>query len=159
GGKITTYRKLAEHAVNKLCEVFSDAGDAWTKQVPLPGGEFASKQQLTDELNQAFPWLSDKQVQRFVRQYGKLCYVFLQGKSSVSELGQDFGSGMHQAEVDYLIEHEWARTLEDVIWRRTKQGLRLSEAQKANLEQYIVEKVSTMTSQISDSVSDVKAVS
>ena len=77
----------------------------------------------------------------------------------MSELGQDFGSGMHQAEVDYLIEHEWARTLEDVIWRRTKQGLRLSEAQKANLEQYIVEKVSTMTSQISDSVSDVKAVS
>lgn len=159
GGKITTYRKLAEHAVDKLCSVFPDSGEAWTKQVPLPGGDFTDPIQLCDELSAQFPWLTAHQIKRFVRQYGRLCYKFLKNKASVDTLGQDFGNGMHQAEVDYLIEHEWARTLEDVIWRRTKEGLRLTDSEKLVLEQYIQQKVAGLVSVNVNCVAGVNAVS
>ncbi|MDO6566681.1 glycerol-3-phosphate dehydrogenase [Alteromonas sp. 1_MG-2023] len=137
GGKITTYRKLAEHAVDKLVTLFPKAGKAWTKEVPLPGGAFADKATLLSELKQDYPWLPAEVCVRYVRQYGLLCKLFLSGKTSLSEMGEDFGSQFFQAEVDYLIEKEWALTLEDVIWRRTKHGLRLTDSQKSHLESYL----------------------
>lgn len=137
GGKITTYRKLAEHAVDKLVTCFPKAKKAWTKEVPLPGGAFESQASLVAELTQTYPWLPITQAQRYARQYGLLCNKFLKNASSLDELGTDFGAGLYQAEVDYLINHEWAMSLEDIIWRRTKHGLRLTEEQKAELTTYI----------------------
>jgi len=141
GGKITTYRKLAEHAVDKLCTLYPRAGKAWTKEVPLPGGAFENQETLCANLEAQYPWLPEAARVRYVRQYGLLCSKFLKGKQTLSDLGEDFGAHLYQAEVDYLIQYEWAYTLDDIIWRRTKQGLRLTEAQKQRLQTYVSEKV------------------
>ena len=137
GGKITTYRKLAEHAVDKLSTLFPKAGQAWTKGVPLPGGAFSDKGTLLKELEQKFSWLPESLATRYVRQYGMLCFKFLNGKTALTDMGQNFGHDLFQAEVDYLIKHEWAMTLEDVIWRRTKLGLRLNQRDQQQLDAYI----------------------
>ena len=142
GGKITTYRKLSEHAVDKLVSCFPKAKKAWTKEVPLPGGAFESQESLVAQLTSEFSWLDNAIAERYARQYGLLCYKFLKGKVSVDAMGTHFGAGMYQAEVDYLIECEWACCLEDVIWRRTKHGLRLDKAQQEALSSYISMKVS-----------------
>lgn len=148
GGKITTYRKLAEHAVDKLVTCFPKAKKAWTKEVPLPGGAFESQAALVKSLIAQYPWLPESLAQRYARQYGLLCKKFLGDSTSADMLGTDFGSGLYEAEVDYLIESEWAMTLEDVIWRRTKHGLRLDEQQKAVLSAYIEQKVNGSASSI-----------
>ncbi|KXJ60043.1 MAG: glycerol-3-phosphate dehydrogenase [Alteromonas sp. Nap_26] len=137
GGKITTYRKLAEHAVDKLVTCFPRAKRAWTKEAPLPGGTFTSQTELVAKLTSEFPWLGESLAQRYARQYGLLCYKFLKGATSLDALGKDFGASLFKAEVDYLIVHEWAMSLDDVIWRRTKHGLRLSDIQKSELKAYI----------------------
>jgi len=140
GGKITTYRKLAEHAVDKLVTRFPKAKKAWTKEVPLPGGAFEDHASLVTKLTREYPWLSKDIAERYARQYGLLCQKFLKEKTSVDSMGVDFGAGMYQAEVDYLIDCEWACTVDDVIWRRTKHGLRLDSTQKEALSQYIAQK-------------------
>lgn len=145
GGKITTYRKLAEHAVDKLVTCFPKAKKAWTKEVPLPGGAFEDQASLVSKLISEFPWLEQSIAQRYARQYGLLCYKFLKGVTSVKEMGEDFGFGMYRAEVDYLIDCEWAYTIEDVLWRRTKHGLRLNKTQQEVLAQYISSKVAGTT--------------
>ena len=142
GGKITTYRKLAEHAVDKLTSLFPKAGKAWTKDVPLPGGAFTNKEDLIKQLQHDYPWLSESLGVRYARQYGMLCIKFLEGKHGLDSMGENFGADMYKAEVDYLIDHEWAMSLEDVIWRRTKHGLRLNQSEQANLESYITSRVS-----------------
>ncbi len=141
GGKITTYRKLAEHAVDKLVGCFPQASKSWTKNIPLPGGDFESQSTLANALTQEFPWLRKQLAQRYARQYGLLSYEFLRGAYLIEAMGTDFGANLFQAEVDYLIDHEWAMTLEDVIWRRTKHGLRLTSSQQRELEKYIDQKV------------------
>jgi len=145
GGKITTYRKLAEHAVDKLTTLFSQAGKAWTKEVPLPGGAFSDKKTLLNALKLKFPWLPESLCIRYVRQYGMLCFKFLNAKSSIDEMGENFGADLFQAEVDYLMNHEWAMTLEDVLWRRTKHGLRLTSKQQDRLEDYIQTNLDDLT--------------
>ncbi|EPJ48290.1 MAG: glycerol-3-phosphate dehydrogenase [Osedax symbiont Rs1] len=137
GGKITTYRKLSEAAVDKLCQFFPKAGAAWTKDSVLPGGDFSDKQHLQASLEQQYPWLASSLITRYVRSYGTLCQQFLTGKTAVADLGPDFGAGLYQLEVDYLINQEWAMCLEDVIWRRTKMGMYLSTEQKQQLDQYL----------------------
>jgi glycerol-3-phosphate dehydrogenase len=144
GGKITTYRKLAEHAVDKLVSCFPRAKKAWTKEAPLPGGAFSDKTSLKSELQLSYPWLPASVIERYGRQYGLLCHKFLTGVTSVDGLGQDFGAQLYQAEVDYLIHFEWAQTVEDVLWRRTKHGLRLNDEQKRALSQYIEGKVASL---------------
>ncbi|WP_334048894.1 glycerol-3-phosphate dehydrogenase [Alteromonas gracilis] len=141
GGKITTYRKLAEHAVDKLVTCFPKAKKAWTKEVPLPGGAFTDQASLIKKLTSEFPWLDKSIAERYARQYGLLCYKFLTGLTSLEEMGEDFGAGLYRAEVDYLIDWEWACTLEDVIWRRTKHGLRLDKSQQTALAQYIASNI------------------
>ena len=142
GGKITTYRKLAEQAVNTLATHFPKAGKAWTKTVPLPGGSFSSQYTLTAELAYQYPWLPESLIARYVRQYGLLCKRFLSDKTSIQDMGIDFGNNLYQAEIDYLYESEWAHSAEDILWRRTKQGLRLSQAQVARVAGYMVGKCS-----------------
>jgi glycerol-3-phosphate dehydrogenase len=138
GGKITTYRKLSEAAVNKLCDFFPNARKAWTKNAVLPRGDFESRPQLLTLLEQTYPWLPQQNLTRYVRSYGTLCHDFLSKAHGIDDLGKDFGAGLYEIEVDYLIASEWAVTLEDIIWRRSKMGIYLSDEQKQTLHAYVV---------------------
>ncbi|MDP5030389.1 glycerol-3-phosphate dehydrogenase C-terminal domain-containing protein [Paraglaciecola sp.] len=126
--------------MNQLIRFFPKAGKAWTKDRCLPGGDFSSREALSHKIIDQYPWLSPLLLKRYLRQYGLLCEHILRDKQSLSELGRDFGCDMYQSEVDYLIEKEWARSLNDIIWRRTKHGLRLNDEQKAVLNLYIKSK-------------------
>ena len=137
GGKITTYRKLAEAATNAMCEHFPQAGRAWTKSATMPGGDFSDHQSLNTELASQYPWLPELVRKRYVRTYGTLTHELLKGIDSVAAMGTHFGATLYGCEVDYLINNEWAMTAEDILWRRTKQGLRLSKEQKQQLEGHI----------------------
>lgn len=139
GGKITTYRKLAETALNSLQRFFPQAGGAWTAAAALPGGDMLSPITFTAELKQHYPWLPDSLRQRYLRSYGSLTHSLLQGRQGIADLGQPFGGQLYQAEVDYLQTHEWARCADDVLWRRTKQGLYLTPDQYQQLDTYLNE--------------------
>ena len=137
GGKITTYRKLAEAATDAIVQFFPNAGKRWTKSATFPGGNFKDHQSLHSSFKKDFPWLADSIIRRYVRLYGTLASTFLKNASEESHLGKYFGCDLYQVEVDYLIDHEWASTLEDIIWRRTKLGLVLSDEQRTQLEDYL----------------------
>lgn len=138
GGKITTFRKLSEFAVDTLVTHFPRAKKPWTKSVAFPGGNFESKEQLLADLAKEFPWLPTAIAKRYVRVYGTLCRPFLQNAKSLEGMGKDFGAGLYQSEVDYLVNYEWAYNADDILWRRTKLGLRMSKEQKRVLEDYVV---------------------
>lgn len=137
GGKITTYRKLAEAATNAICRYFPDAGSAWTRHGKLPGGDFANQDKLKDALRQQYHWLPEALIKRYARTYGTLVRYFLEGCSSLQDLGENFGAGLYQAEVDYLIKREWVVELDDLIWRRTKLGLVLTQQEQTRLSEYL----------------------
>lgn len=135
GGKITTYRELAEHAMQKLAPYFSNMGPAWTATTPLPGGKINSAKQYGEKLHAQFPFLDKVMLQRYAHSYGALANTILQGVSSVEDLGQNFGHSLYAKEVDYLVQHEWAQTAEDILWRRSKLGL--FKIDQAALETYL----------------------
>jgi glycerol-3-phosphate dehydrogenase len=137
GGKITTYRKLAQTVVDKLQPYFPALGPCLTTQEPLPGGDFNDNKQLLVQIQQRYPWLDKSLCQRFVRTYGTLTWQLLAGKQHTADLGQRFTEGLWQAEVDYLVQYEWATTADDILWRRTKLGLTCSSAEKAQLSAYL----------------------
>ncbi|WP_413284753.1 glycerol-3-phosphate dehydrogenase [Vibrio sp. MA40-2] len=137
GGKLTTYRKLGQAAVDKLEPFFPDMDPAWTKNATLPGGDFTSREKLTSILRAQYPWLEDKVAQRYVKAYGTIALTILAEKSDITSLGRHFGHGLYQAEVDYLVEHEWAVSVEDILWRRSKLGLEFSQEESAILESYL----------------------
>ncbi|MBH5321844.1 glycerol-3-phosphate dehydrogenase [Aurantiacibacter sediminis] len=140
GGKITSYRHVAEDAVNKLAERLPVLkGASWTGKEPLPGGDFAFTAQpiLFDVLREDYPFLSDTDVVRIGRAYGTRAGDWLGDAKSWSDLGRNFGAGLTEAEVDYLGRVEWAQTAEDVLWRRTKQGVHMSEAEQAGLREFM----------------------
>ncbi|MEO0653785.1 MAG: glycerol-3-phosphate dehydrogenase [Pseudomonadota bacterium] len=139
GGKITTYRRLAEGALEKIKRHFPGTPGEWTAGVPLPGGNFPvdGVERLVSGLARDFPFLEDRQARRLVRAYGLEARAVL-GDARVSEdLGEDFGAGITARELDWAVAHEWVRTAEDFVWRRTKLGLRLSEAQVARIDAYL----------------------
>jgi len=139
GGKITTYRKLAEQALNKLQAYFPHMSAAWTAQAHLPGGDLAGLTftEFVHSCQQQYPWLPEDLLQRYAKSYGSYLTRILQTASSLRDLGKAFGAGLYAKEVDYLINHEWAQTLDDVIWRRTKCGLLLTAPQQLELAHYI----------------------
>lgn len=137
GGKITTYRKLAEAATNAICRFFPAATGPWTRDAVLPGGNFDHHDSLNAALARQFPWLPAAMRARFVRTYGNLCHHFLDGCTQLDDLGPAIGASLHQKEVDYLVAQEWAHTVEDIIWRRTKLGLYLTDAEQARLQAYL----------------------
>jgi glycerol-3-phosphate dehydrogenase len=94
-------------------------------------------QAFAQKLMQEFPFLTQAQAKRFTGSYGTQAYVLLGEAASVSDLGECFGQDLYQKEVDYLIEHEWARTAEDILWRRSKLGLEFTTEQCARLESYL----------------------
>ena len=137
GGKITTYRKLAEAAMKKLDGVFPGLAGPWTKAVPLPGGDFVSVPVLRKELQQKAPWLPGDIVERWIKLYGSLAYTIIGQATDLADMGRDFGHGLFAREIDYLVANEWALTAEDILWRRTKLGLRFTTEETAELEAYL----------------------
>jgi glycerol-3-phosphate dehydrogenase len=140
GGKITSYRHVAEEAVSKLARrVPALAGPAWTGREPLPGGDFPRDQQaqLIAGLRGEYPFLSERHARRIGRAYGTRAARWLGSAKGSADLGRAFGAGLSEAEVDYLRREEWARTAEDVLWRRTKLGLHMSSAEQAVLAEYL----------------------
>ncbi|MAF15271.1 MAG: glycerol-3-phosphate dehydrogenase [Marinomonas sp.] len=138
GGKITTYRQLALSAMKDLKEYYPNMGKEWTHAHPLPGGDMSNDHQaFAQKLLQEFPFLTQAQAKRFTGSYGTQAYVLLGEATSVGDLGECFGQDLYQKEVDYLIEHEWARTAEDILWRRSKIGLEFTTEQCARLESYL----------------------
>ncbi len=138
GGKITTYRRLAEAALEELAPYlpphpFNGRKAGWTGREPLPGGDFAvgETDAVTAVLLRSHPWLARGQAARLVSTYGSEAASILAGAKSAFDLGEDFGSGLTETEIRYLISQEWAVTAEDVLWRRTKLGLVLSDAEAA----------------------------
>ncbi|NDV99912.1 MULTISPECIES: glycerol-3-phosphate dehydrogenase [unclassified Salipiger] len=136
GGKITTYRRLAESALEKIGEHISLSKGAWTAGVPLAGGDFPvdGVAALVQGLRGKYPFLSDTWALRLVRAYGTEAEKLLGKAKGAEDLGRDFGATLTEAEVIWLMRHEFARTAEDVVWRRTKLGLRLSEEEISALD-------------------------
>ncbi|MCP4818596.1 MAG: glycerol-3-phosphate dehydrogenase [Shimia sp.] len=140
GGKITTYRKLAESAMEKLVPFFEQATDDWTAGVAMPGGGFGvdEVEALIASLQADYPFLTPAWAKRLVRAYGTDARVILGDARLVEDLGAAFGATLTAAEVDWLVSHEFACSAEDIVWRRSKMGLRLSEGEIATLEAYVV---------------------
>ena len=145
GGKITTYRRLSEHALEKIEEFLGAKGTPWTTNAALPGGEFeatAFEQELS-RLLAAYPFLEMSHARRLMRLYGTRARKILGDAKAVSGLGKYFGSDLYEAELRYLQANEWAVTAEDVLWRRTKRGLHLSAEQIAEVERFLREEHET----------------
>lgn len=137
GGKVTTYRVLAEDVVNKLRPYFLNMRGPWTRTALLPGGDFEMGESLFAELASKYSWLGPDLIDRWRRSYGTLAFEIVGKASSMSEMGVNFGQNLYQREVDYLCREEWAQCAEDILWRRTKLGLVFTEKQTQSLDNYI----------------------
>ncbi len=144
GGKITTYRRLAEAALHKIGEVFPNLGSGWTASAALPGGDFPVDgfETLVDALQERFGFLNDRWAKRLIRAYGTDAREVLGDANSRDDLGQCFGADLTQREVEWLICKEYARTAEDIVWRRSKLGLRLTKEQIQNLDGWMADYLS-----------------
>ena len=129
GGKITTYRRLAEHALDELC-----GGRHWTATEPLPGGNITDFDVFLKAQTQRYSWLPPELLARYARTYGTRMDVFLQHSKGLGDLGRHLGDDVYEAEIYYLVGAEWARTAEDILWRRTKLGLHVSPDTVHNLK-------------------------
>lgn len=145
GGKLTTHRRLSEEAVERIEGVLGKRGKPWTKTAKLPGGDFAPTDFAGEvsRLAARYPGFSPKLLTRLVRLYGTKAAILLGSARTAEELGAMFGDDLSAREVDYLVEHEWARTAEDVLWRRTKLGLKTSAADATALADYLARRVAT----------------
>ena len=125
GGKITTYRRLAESALTHVESALGKRKNSWTENAALPGGDFPTdgSERLVQDLQRQYSFIDDRVIRRMVRNYGTLTRAILGTAKNVDDLGINFGAGLFAAEVRYLVENEWARSVEDVLWRRTKRGL------------------------------------
>ena len=142
GGKLTTYRKLGQAAVDQLAPYFPAMAQAWTKEATLPGGDFNNRDELQQKLTVQYPWMSTNTLRRWVRAYGTHSQLILEEKSSINDLGIHFGHDLYQAEVDYLVDQEWAISSDDILWRRSKLGLELSQHEVEQLTQYLSKETS-----------------
>jgi glycerol-3-phosphate dehydrogenase len=139
GGKLTTSRHLSEEVVDGFAKLIGQKGPRWTHGAKLPGGEFETTgfEAEVRKLAGRYPWLEAKLARRLTRLYGTRAVVLLGEASGVADLGESFGADLFAREVDYLTREEWAHTAEDVLWRRTKLGLRVSQADIDRLAAYL----------------------
>ena len=139
GGKITTYRKLAESMMDRIAEVIGTKGKEWTANATLPGGDFdpLGFENLVEEYVSRYPFLEPQHIARLVRLYGTKTPCVLGGATTLTDLGKDFGMGLYQKEVEYLIENEWAKTVDDIIFRRTKLGIGMNPKIRIQLTSFI----------------------
>ncbi len=134
GGKITTFRKLSEHALQRLAKFFPQMGADWTASATLPGGEIpdADYVSFSETLRERYPWMPRRLVHHYGRLYGARTGKVVGGATSLAGLGRHFGASLYEAEVRYLVANEWARRADDILVRRTKEGLHMSEQQRAD---------------------------
>ncbi len=142
GGKLTTYRRLAEHAMEKLQPFYPKLGPGWTHGKPLPGGDFTSLEALLADLLARYPQLDAAWLRRLARRHGSHLSALLGDAKTIADLGEDFGGGLYAIEVDWLMRREWALDADDVLWRRTKCGLRVTAAQRERLAAWMADRAS-----------------
>lgn len=136
GGKITTYRRLAEKVVNRLIPFFPRRGGPWTDAAPLPGGDIpgADFELFVIELGRRYPWLPDTHLLGLARRHGSLLPALMGEARALEDMGQHFGVGLYERELAWFREKEWAATADDALWRRSKFGLLLDASARADVE-------------------------
>ena len=144
GGKITTYRRLAEHVLEKIEAVLGPKGKSWTKHGTMPGGDFpvTGFDSFVQSLASSYPFLDQRRVTRLARLYGTKARVLLGSAKALADLGPQFGPDLTGSEVDYLVANEWALEADDILWRRTKTGLQANPAAQKALADYLKIKTS-----------------
>jgi glycerol-3-phosphate dehydrogenase len=152
GGKITTFRKLAEAAVARLQETLPVKGKPWTARAALPGGDFAVTdfEKLVGAIVGDYPFLARETARRLVRAYGTRTRQLLGKAQSAEDLGRVFGADLTEAEVDYLMCEEWARAAADVVWRRSKLGLRMTDQEIAALDTWMADRARELNLQAAE---------
>lgn len=138
GGKITTFRELAERGMREIRHIFPDMGKDWTECAPLPGGDMpnADYSAFRETLKAEFPWMTRQLREYYGRRYGTLTRHIVGTANSVDGLGRYFGARLYEAEVRWLVKNEWAVTAEDIIWRRTKHRLDMSASEIAAFREW-----------------------
>jgi glycerol-3-phosphate dehydrogenase len=142
GGKITTFRRLAEAAMDRIAPLFPGLKPAWTASASLPGGDFPwdGFAALRDDLLRRFPFLTEATATRLTRAYGTRATEIL---GDARSLGRVFGADLSEREVDWLVQTEWARTAQDILWRRSKLGPRFAPEDVSALEDHLAARVSS----------------
>jgi len=145
GGKITTYRRLAERALETLAPFLPAMRDPWTSRAPLPGGDILNGDVdfLATALRRLWPFLGETEARRLAHAYGTRAARWLEGAVSRADLGEEFGGGMTRREVDYLVREEWARTADDIHWLHSKTGLRATDTDYDRLRDYLAGRLKT----------------
>lgn len=138
GGKITTFRELAERGLHKIAHIFPQMRGDWTETAPLPGGDMADAdyEAFRNTMKRDYPWMPRALRQHYGRLYGTRIAQIVGEATSLDGLGRHFGGQLYEAEVAYLMKHEWAQTAEDILWRRTKHRLHLTEAEQQAFAQW-----------------------
>lgn len=144
GGKITTYRTLGEEAVNQLAPLLGVSRKGWTDRAPLPGGDLAGKDfaAYLADLCGRYSAIPGDLLRRYARAYGSRCESLLTGAHNTSELGREIAAGLYERELDYLTKVEWARSAEDILWRRSKLGLHLPESAATDINRWLTARLS-----------------
>lgn len=139
GGKLTTYRKLAEHALRDLAPFLPDLKPAWTADYPLPGGDLpqGGLPALIQDIEHAYPFLAKPHAARLANAYGTRTFALLGPATSLADLGTNFGGDLTEAEVRYLVAHEWAQSARAILWRRSKLGLDVPQSCEALLDEWL----------------------
>ena len=139
GGKITTYRQLAEEAINQLRPVFPKMHHVNTKNIPLPGSIFGTMnfEQYLIYARNKYSWLEPHLLDRYLYSYGSCMELFLSKCTNIESMGKNYGSSLYQVELDYLINEEWAKEADDILLRRTKLGLKMEQSSKDELSEYL----------------------
>ena len=148
GGKITTYRKLAESALETIDTAFGRTTEGWTHAAPLAGGDFAvaDRSRLLGDLQALLPFMDAATVRRLFRQYGTECLAIFAGASGWDDLGGEIAPGVSARELDWAAENEWVHCAEDFVWRRSKLGLRLSAKDLAAIDRHLSSRVPALKS-------------
>jgi glycerol-3-phosphate dehydrogenase len=143
GGKLTTYRVLAEQALEKLEPFFGNLPPPWTATAPLPGGNIGGGdfEALPPALGRLYPFIPPAQCRRLAHAYGTRAMALLDGIHSRADLGEEFGGGMTQLEVEYLVREEWARSAHDIHWLHSKTGLYAKPAERQRLSAYLASRL------------------
>ena len=140
GGKITTYRKLSEEVLKIVDKKFKKNTKSWTAEKSLPGGDFSPLEfnSLLENYKKRFSFIDTGTIERLFGSYGTNLEKILGNKSNIKQLGIDFGKGLYECEVEYLIKNEWASNVSDIIWRRSKLGIVLNKDELQRLNNYII---------------------
>jgi glycerol-3-phosphate dehydrogenase len=138
GGKITTFRELAERGMQRLKHIFPNMGDNWTEHAPLPGGDMpdADYETFANSLRDTYPWMNRKLLHHYGRLYGTRTKAVVGNATGLEGLGRHFGGQFYEAEARYLVAREWAQTADDILYRRTKHYLHLTEAERDQFRQW-----------------------